>query len=569
MRDTLQRLGAPLSVALRIGALGFLGVMAAYAPWQHALAVLGAPLALAGALPFALVLLAPGVFGIQYAGAQGAGGAAVAACILFLTIALRAAGRMLPSPDTCHGKFVRRYPAVFRWLTRAGLVLAALAVLQRAAPLVESLLWLAALAVFGNGLPRPVQTATRTQRVAAWGMLLVSVAVGLGLAEATARMVLPKNILSMAYFYEYHPESAYLLRPGTSSYHAIRVGRNEYRHMHVTISSQGFRDRELESKADGEFRILLLGDSNAMGWALDPPDTPGAQLERILRERWPGGMVTVVNGGMGNSGPWQQRVLLHKHGFPVDPDLVVHQLYVGNDIENTLWKRRLHVAPSDPGGARAAFAQWSRHGRAAVRAERWLCAHAALYHLWLRAAGHRDWATRLLDSLRVFPAASAGSEYWSPDCPPWVDRPLNIEMCLAEWPPIVEKGWALFREDVRAVRADCLARGVAYVAYAQPGPETIVDRMWQLALNKAGPDVAYERYRDVVEAERFFEEDGIPFVPMLDAFRDHPDPHALFIPYDGHPTAAGARLAAEQLAEYVLRHFAPGAASISGAPVQP
>jgi hypothetical protein len=550
LRDSFHRLAIALSLALRAAAIAFLVVVALHAPWHDALAVLGAPMVLAGALPFTLLLLLPAALGLPAGVTAG-----VAACVLLLAVVLRVTGHILPPPDSAHGKFIRRHPDPFRWLARAALLAAAAAVLHRDAPLAVALIWLGALAVFENGLPRPVRTGTWRERMASWALFLVSVTLGLALAEAAARVVLPENIRGRAHFYDYHPESSFLLRPGTSSYHAIRVGENEYRRMHVSISSEGFRDRELGPKQDGEFRVLLLGDSFAMGWGLDAPDMPSAQLERILAERWPEGRVTVVNAGMGNSGPWQHRILLREHGFALEPDLVIHQLYTGNDIENTLWRRRLHLAPDDTGGGRAAFAQWNRRGRPSVRVERWLTANVALYHLWLRAAGHHDWATRLIDSLRPFSAAADDGRFWSPACPPLAHRTINIEPCLAEWPPIVHEGWAMFKEDVHAVRADCHERGVDYVAYANPGPETILANVWNIFVQQADPRVEYTRYRDCEEAERFFAEEGIPFVPMLDAFRDHPDPNSLFIPYDGHPTVEGARLAAEQLAGYLIARF--------------
>ncbi|HOH52545.1 MAG TPA: hypothetical protein PLI98_17595 [Candidatus Hydrogenedentes bacterium] len=42
--------------------------------------------------------------------------------------------------------------------------------------------------------------------------------------------------------------------------------------------------------------------------------------------------VTVINCGVGGYAPWQERMFLRKRGFPLEPDLVVLQLFPGNDV---------------------------------------------------------------------------------------------------------------------------------------------------------------------------------------------------------------------------------------------
>ncbi|MBU0480950.1 MAG: SGNH/GDSL hydrolase family protein [Proteobacteria bacterium] len=67
----------------------------------------------------------------------------------------------------------------------------------------------------------------------------------------------------------------------------------------ITLNALGFRDHELNQKAD--IKILCLGDSVAFGWGVtDPSNTYSGVLEKILKEKAAavGKTVEVFNGGI-------------------------------------------------------------------------------------------------------------------------------------------------------------------------------------------------------------------------------------------------------------------------------
>ncbi len=92
----------------------------------------------------------------------------------------------------------------------------------------------------------------------------------------------------------------------------------------------GFRDRDHDvTKPPGVYRILVLGDSIAMGLRTDDTDDifPSA-LERTLRAS--GRNVEVLNFGVSGYNTQQEVAMLADRGLAFDPDLVVLQ-YCLND----------------------------------------------------------------------------------------------------------------------------------------------------------------------------------------------------------------------------------------------
>ena len=112
----------------------------------------------------------------------------------------------------------------------------------------------------------------------------------------------------------------------------------EYEHT-VVLNSLELRDGEIGPKQQGEFRILAIGDSFTYGLGVEEPETFVRRTESLLRERARAAGLTVryrvVNGGVGN-GPRFQTLWLWDVGLQFEPDLVVHTLYIGNDLYDDL-----------------------------------------------------------------------------------------------------------------------------------------------------------------------------------------------------------------------------------------
>lgn len=167
-------------------------------------------------------------------------------------------------------------------------------------------------------------TARRKAFFAVAAAALVS-ALSLGAAEVLLRLV------------DYPPASfspwirsdlfGFRLAPG------IRVPmRGPEYDVEVATNSLGMRDHEIGPKSGP--RILLLGDSFAMGYGVNQDQTFADLLEKDLS-------VEVVNAGTGGYEIIQQRRVLAEYGSLVQPDLVVYALYLGNDLaQNDEWEVR-------------------------------------------------------------------------------------------------------------------------------------------------------------------------------------------------------------------------------------
>ena len=107
----------------------------------------------------------------------------------------------------------------------------------------------------------------------------------------------------------------------------------------VAINSHGFRDAEYPlEKPDGEYRIMLLGDSLTLGWGAAVEDLFAAGLqERFSRDFAACGSplsVRVINTGVGNYNTEQEVSFFELRGRAFDPDLVLLNYFI-NDAEPT------------------------------------------------------------------------------------------------------------------------------------------------------------------------------------------------------------------------------------------
>jgi hypothetical protein len=115
------------------------------------------------------------------------------------------------------------------------------------------------------------------------------------------------------------------LAPGIS----LRMRGPEY-DVEVATNSLGLRDDEPVAKSGP--RVLLLGDSFAMGYGVERGSIFADLLEKDLG-------IDVVNAGTGGYEIVQQPRVLADLAPRLDPDLVVYALYLGNDLaQNDEWE---------------------------------------------------------------------------------------------------------------------------------------------------------------------------------------------------------------------------------------
>lgn len=107
----------------------------------------------------------------------------------------------------------------------------------------------------------------------------------------------------------------------------------------VTYNERGLRDRPILPKAEGEYRILALGDSITFGWGVPQHQIFTFRLEQLLQARLQR-PVRVINSGVGAYNTVQELTYFKQEGVTFQPDLVM-LTYIQNDIEE-------HKGPFDP-----------------------------------------------------------------------------------------------------------------------------------------------------------------------------------------------------------------------------
>lgn len=163
------------------------------------------------------------------------------------------------------------------------------------------------------------------RRAAIFGAVAAALvsAVTLGVAELALRVV---DYPSSAFSPWIRSDAfGFRLAPGI----ALRMKGPEY-DVEVATNSLGMRDDEPGAK--DRPRVLLLGDSFAMGYGVERGQLFADLLEAQLR-------VDVVNAGTGGYEIVQQPRVLAEYGPRLKPDLVVYALYLGNDLaQNDEWE---------------------------------------------------------------------------------------------------------------------------------------------------------------------------------------------------------------------------------------
>jgi lysophospholipase L1-like esterase len=168
--------------------------------------------------------------------------------------------------------------------------------------------------------------------------LLRTLSVALGLLTGLAVVEIAVRSLSLApplnpAYGSYAPDAFLPFKPRPSTRITGRTDEFDYDYRH---NRQGFRDVEhATEKAAGTFRILGLGDSFTYGVGVTLEETYLSRLEQMLNARAGAHpRVEIVKAGIPRYFPEPERILLEKYGLAYRPDLVVVG-FLPNDVIDT------------------------------------------------------------------------------------------------------------------------------------------------------------------------------------------------------------------------------------------
>jgi hypothetical protein len=436
--------------------------------------------------------------------------------------------------------------------------------LFRTSTIVEEGVWIFALLAFASRLPRTARSRNTSWReITANAILLIaSSALGLVLLEVSARMVVqsPPPFAPEEGGYMPDPAAIFTLRPGWTGYYPVETPREEPQYFEVAISMQGLREKELGPKQPDEFRILALGDSFTMGWRVSYEDSFPHQLEEQLNHLQLNKRITVINGGVCSYGPWQERLFFLSRGVPLEPDLVLLQVYPGNDVGNTLTKYGTHLEAYHPEWERLVLF-WQSRMEFATRAQWWLQSQCRLYYALELATGRYYVESFISNSRFVTPTQTKrlGAN---------VARPFYIEVNLDESYPELDRGWAALSEDFSALKSDCLSLGIGLVAFCLPLEQELDDEKWEETLESVRQPITYECFKNVRLCEELFRENEIPFIDVTHALRSDNVSDDIFL-WDSHLNREGNAILADTLYKELVEVILPDYGIFSSANTPP
>jgi len=454
-------------------------------------------------------------------------------------------------PASLRARVYERHGRIIRAVLIAVCITLILALLLESTSLVHGAAWALLLLYLRRGVPEPPPRprASRRERMGTIGLAVVSIGLALTLFELGAQLIPEENEASEELF-EPHTGAIFTLSPGSRTRRMVPVAADRLEEVEYVISSQGIRDRQYGCKEPDEFRILMLGDSFMFGYATSLEDSIPRQLEGLLAEQRRGKRIRVVNAGVPGYGPYQERIFLEQRGFPLEPDLVILQIFPANDLDNTLGKvgRRLRA--------------YNREWHLVVQRERFR-------NVWQvrsnRFLGRKSKAYRVIENLTdTAPMLVHG---WNrvrflPPCayqelPPNEKRPFVIETDLAEWYPDIELAVDMLVEDVLGIRADCEARSVDFAAFCVPSHQTADDAVWGHVMDKRPAGVNYERGKALRIVQKRLTVEGVALIDLPRCLRAVPDIGDSYYQFDGHFTPKGCAEVAACLADYLLDHYLP------------
>ncbi len=301
------------------------------------------------------------------------------------------------------------------------------------------------------------------------------------------------------------------------------------RDVFLRFNSTGFRGEDHpRTKAQGEVRIAMLGDSMVAAVEIDEEQTTVKRLEGMLSGKSGQRNVRVMNFGVAGSSTAQELVLYRELVHEFSPDVVVLIYFMGNDFSDN--SRRLSSNPRiyfelDEDGDLVPLPFSATRNRLSS----WLNRHSRFY-VWQKSALKR-W--RLRNSGR------SGSRIH--------DTGADAELAAA---------WDLNERLVGQLRDHVVADGARFVLVLCPAGRQVYDDMWAKALREAGSAAArYDRGQPVLRLTGFANRAGIEVIDLTPALRKaatDPGPAAaerLFLAGgEGHLSSTGHAIVAAEIA---------------------
>lgn len=376
-------------------------------------------------------------------------------------------------------------------------------------------------------------------------------------AEIAARWQIP---VSENYFID-HPLIGRFRKPNST----WRNKTSEF-HTNGRYNSVGWSDIEREvEKPPGAFRIALLGDSFAEAHQVDREESIAYLTEQTLNAARPGGQrAEVMNMAVSGQGTTEEFVGFRELGLLYRPDMVVVQFFLGNDMFNNSielsdrtadWDNAtkpyfevkgnsesdynsgvqsavLHYpAMQNPATARKGIGYWIYDN----------CRLAYGAQLYLRS---NRTAAQLLVKVGLLTPSTFEHLHGFPQQSEFMRVPLT---------PSHHRAWAATAASLSAFDRLLSEHHIPWLLLITPEKSAVYDEDFEVLMERQ-PELRalkFDRHAPHLTILRIAGEQNIPILDLYPLFAAHPSEAHLYFPTDGHWTAAGHRVAATALADYI------------------
>jgi len=370
-------------------------------------------------------------------------------------------------------------------------------------------------------------------------LVLCSLLFALLLCEVVVRVAgLGTTTLSRGVLHEYDPRAGWRCASNLDARYMLPRSFDA----HIRCNSQGLRGGEVpREKPAGRTRVAVLGDSFMWGYGVEDDEVFAHVLTREIPDS------DAVNLAANGYSTVQELIRFEDVGVDYDPDVVVVGFY-WNDLEDNFDDKHggRPVARLDGDTLHIDNSPVRRHWKAGYK--QWLRHHSRLF-------GFVEYATSLVEEtykLRIEEqrwARRGGS-------PPRQPRPsapgvmkFSGRDVYAPPRPEVDRAWLAVRLVLaRIVDLERQRGGRTLVLYVPDRYAMSPERFHEFY----GDDPELDWNRPSERLAQIARSVGADYLDPSPAFRAAPDPVALFLPRNGHWSAAGHALAARLAAQRIL-----------------
>jgi lysophospholipase L1-like esterase len=352
------------------------------------------------------------------------------------------------------------------------------------------------------------------------GLIVAATLVALASCEVIARILFPAPpdpTRQPQIVFRYDPDIRYVTVPNQRGW--VDDG-------FVTTNSLGFRGPEIAlPKPHGRLRIVAVGDSVTFGFGVNDTETFCWQTEQTLRARMPGVDLDVVNLAVPGYDTRQEVGLLKRNVARMQPDLVLVGFYT-NDVPYALGDKDSTTAadPAAVGGTTIAAAN-----------------PVAGQVLHMNPAPTSWLDGQLRKSRAIYTTGHALKRLVRRD-EGKTGSSLELDMLESRDLPQLDAAWGRVSRQLADLQSIAMSADFSVGIVVLPPREQVAGLF---------PDSQYQkRIRAIADKLGFFVIDPLPSMAASKLKKD-----TLFIPYDrNHPSAAGHRVIADAIADYLTQH---------------